>query len=616
LAISYNSQAGSGLLGVGWSLSGQSAISRCNKTFAQDGVDGAPQLDSGDKFCLNGNRLRATSGTYGADTTVYQTEIADFSKTISHGTAGVGPAWFEVKGKDGLTYEFGHTTDSAILASGSTSVRAWALSAVRDRSGNAMTLTYVNDTANGSYRLQGIQYTLTGYGTSNNNYAVQFIYQSRPSSDVLWSYSIGGKNNETNYLSQIVVQSYNGSSFAQVASTSLTYVSSPTTSRLRLVNIQECSTSSSDCLAATTVAYQDGQTGWGAELAQTGDATNFAYAMPIDVNGDGIEDIIYPDSASGHWYYKLGTTSGIYGAATDTTLASTNYASAVPIDFNGDGKMDVLVPNASGNWRVLEFVSAGGAFTYVDTTTSAADAGEGKVTAGDVDGDGRDDLIYTHSGGTGYGQPDSVYYRLNTGSGFSTTQSTLITFTNGAQCLNSCIKFGNTRAFGSAAYRFASKARVLDFNGDGRADLMVYLGTCSADAASKCGNAQFPITYTWTVLLSKADGTYMPLDAVAYALGGTPQAPPLFGDFNGDGCTDIAYVNGGWYLRFGTCFRAGATYTLDSPVSTGIGFTSYPVVAVDWDGDGRADLVAPDTTGSHNWQVARSTGGTGLLPVS
>jgi len=608
LALSYNSRNGDGLLGVGWQLAGLSAISRCNLTYAQDGVAGSPQLTSADRFCLDGKRLRTTnSSTYGAPGATYQTEVADFSNITSNGTAGSGPAWFKVQAKSGLTYEYGNTTDSAILASGTNSVRVWALNAVRDRNGNAMTFTYTNDTSNGSYRPASIQYTYTGSSTSNNGYSVVFTYQSRPSADQQWKFTIGGVNNQLNYLSSITVKTVSGSTVTMVHGYELTYVTAPTTSRLRISTIQECASSTSDCFPATSITYQNGATGWGSETAASGNATNLAFALPVDVNGDGIDDLVYADPASGHWYYEIGTTSGAYLGPYDTGIASTNYQSALAIDFYANGRKEILVPNSSSYWRVLKFVSAGAAFTYVDTTTSAAGVVPGSAMVGDIDGDGREDLIYAVSGGSGYGQPDYIYYRLNTGGAFSTTQGTLISFPNGTTC-SPCVKLGNSQPFGNPGYRFTSQIRKLDFNGDRRTDFLVYLGTCYPDRPAQCGST-FPITYSWNILLSQPNGTYVAADAVNYSIGTTPGEPPLVGDFDGDGCTDIAYTTtgGAVFLAFGTCGRAGVTNVLASAVGTGVSISgSGPVLAMDWDGDGRTDIAWSNT--SSHLVVARSVG--------
>src|SRR4029450_7420987 len=62
LGFVYNSQAGNDLLGVGWSLSGLSSITRCPRTVAQDGVKVGINYDWNDRYCLDGQRLVATSG--------------------------------------------------------------------------------------------------------------------------------------------------------------------------------------------------------------------------------------------------------------------------------------------------------------------------------------------------------------------------------------------------------------------------------------------------------------------------------------------------------------------------------------------------------------------------
>ena len=92
LSLVYNSHGGNGLLGVGWSLGGLSSIARCPKTPAQDGARGAIGYDTHDRICLDGQCLVAVSGTYGADGTEYRTEVESFSKVVSRGSAGTGPA--------------------------------------------------------------------------------------------------------------------------------------------------------------------------------------------------------------------------------------------------------------------------------------------------------------------------------------------------------------------------------------------------------------------------------------------------------------------------------------------------------------------------------------------
>jgi len=114
IALVYNSQAGveqtgenafvptgthsavqvtyDGYLGVGWSLGGLSAITRCNLTVAEDPVAAAVALKAGDGYCLDGQRLRLTSGTYAADGSTWQTEIANFANVTARGSAGArGP---------------------------------------------------------------------------------------------------------------------------------------------------------------------------------------------------------------------------------------------------------------------------------------------------------------------------------------------------------------------------------------------------------------------------------------------------------------------------------------------------------------------------------------------
>src|SRR5882724_10391303 len=80
MALVYSSQQGSSTLGVGWSLNGLSSITRCNLTFAQDAAPAPVALVVSDGYCLDGQRLRLTSGTYGVAASTYQNRNREFPK--------------------------------------------------------------------------------------------------------------------------------------------------------------------------------------------------------------------------------------------------------------------------------------------------------------------------------------------------------------------------------------------------------------------------------------------------------------------------------------------------------------------------------------------------------
>ena len=81
LSLNYSSHSGNGLLGIGWSLGGLSVIHRCPRTYAQDGVRGGVNYDANDRYCIDGQRLVAISGSYGADGTEYRTEVERFQQS-------------------------------------------------------------------------------------------------------------------------------------------------------------------------------------------------------------------------------------------------------------------------------------------------------------------------------------------------------------------------------------------------------------------------------------------------------------------------------------------------------------------------------------------------------
>src|SRR5262245_8768426 len=87
LALHYDSQGPNGPLGVGFALSGQSAIGRCPSDLGRDGAVRAVQLDRGDRLCLDGERLVAVAGVYGLPGSEYRTERESWARIAAVGSA-------------------------------------------------------------------------------------------------------------------------------------------------------------------------------------------------------------------------------------------------------------------------------------------------------------------------------------------------------------------------------------------------------------------------------------------------------------------------------------------------------------------------------------------------
>ncbi len=159
LSLGYNSQGSNGPLGVGWSLNGLSAITRCRATQAQDGLIDAVDFDAHDRFCLDGERLMAVEGEYGAEGTVYYTEQHTFQKIVSLLNSETKMPQFKAWMKTGLILEYGFTADSSVEAQDRKDVMIWAVNKILDTKGNYLSASYDENNENGEYYPKRIDYT-------------------------------------------------------------------------------------------------------------------------------------------------------------------------------------------------------------------------------------------------------------------------------------------------------------------------------------------------------------------------------------------------------------------------------------------------------------------------
>lgn len=554
LSLEYSSNGANGLLGMGWSLSGLSAITRCPATRAIDGVSGAINFKATDKFCLAGQRLISASGIYGTAGSTYRTEQDGFSLITANGATGTGPSSFTVKTKQGLTLQYGASSDSAILATGKDSVRVWAVNKVSDSFGNFMTVSYQLDGDSGSYLPQNMQYT--GNGAQATFARVDFKYGTR--SDVLPLYVGGSVAKNTKLLTSI--ETYVAGEF--VKRYELSYRNQTYGSTLSvLTGVQEVFADGSK-LPKTVLnwpALNDMGSNCGAQCAQLFDT---------------VPQLLLEDKSQSFADWSL-----------------------MPGDFNSDGRNDLLAfLVSSSEVNIQPWISdASGKPAKkgpVVKVTLSENNKKGNLLVGDINGDGVSDAIVLSCA--------------------TTTDTLTITIFNGTG--DGTFTPGSTKSYPGHACASVSNYKLLDQAGNGRANLMWVAGSGSsiwvkALLNNGVGGFAAPIDLNLPTGVSAPTGydtTNIPTDPWFFLLAPQPSSfsrSILWTDIDNDGVNDVVimYVKASsfaiQYLPGRIDGYVGAAVTLFSASGApGVpGYTyqgNYSFQFVDVNADGSPDLMA------------------------
>lgn len=267
--------------------------------------------------------------------------------------------------------------------------------------------------------------------------------------------------------------------------------------------------------------------------------TDFA-ALAADVNGDGKADVLLSDRTANAVRVMLGNGDGTF--ATAPAVATAGHAATLALaDFNGDGKVDLATgsgePYASGHTLAIHFGAGNGHFSAAKSKTG--NGGIGALAAGDVNGDGKMDLVAGGTFGTIAHLGDGAG-NLTAKQGVSTSGGLATGDFNRDGKTDVAIAAGWTHdwfvevAFGSATGVLTSAARyqagygagdihVADLDGDGNLDLVVPTGTGA----------------TVSALYGTASGTF---NAPRFFLAGSLSGQGVVADFDRDGREDILMI--------------------------------------------------------------------------
>lgn len=272
-----------------------------------------------------------------------------------------------------------------------------------------------------------------------------------------------------------------------------------------------------------------------------------------DLNGDGVLDIVSPNTKSHDITVLLGEGDGTF-APGRTFPGGDDPRTAVTGDFDEDGRVDVAVSNVFANGvSVLRGDGRGGLGRPV---RHAVGEQPRTLITDDLDLDGHADLAVVNR------RDDTISVLLGRGDGSFAPATSL--------------PAGDRLAEGGDgdAYDLAS----LDVNRDGTPDLAV---------ANRASN-------NLSLLIGKGDGTFRP--GAIYAAGTTPYDVAA-GDFDGDRDPDLAVGNGD--SRDISIFLGRGDGTFDRRPRQGAGVAAFALAVADLDADGDQDLAVasnPNTT--------------------
>lgn len=596
VTLSYDSNLGNGIAGWGFNIGGISSITRVPRDMYHDGIIKGVQYTSDDGYSLDGQRILLTSGVYGAINSTYKFEVDNNNTVKIIDIYGTGPNSFEVSTLDGITYKYGSQTGKIKYSyNGTTAIGTWYLDQVIDQYGNYILYTYEQDGTNLYAYLKRITY---GSNKSTQTSSVEFTYETRTDIIPIYFFEQRGAINKiltrvTSKIGTVVYRDYK-----------LEYTKDYVCSRLTKVTE----------IAADGRSYNPTVITWTNQ-----EKRNLVVSMPVipstsrkdfldqsyvatDLNGDGISDVIgifpsnitvggIPTATCIQTYISnkngndIKFIIGDYYELDPSIDASKNLKSYMgghlSMNLLGNGKSHYLMPwykNIGGN-KQLGFYLIGD--TKANSILFARNLTAGTempvCATGDINNDGKDELVYLEKQSSTNGMFKGEIIFLNTDNFNATAYNTLeLTIPSKPE-----------------------KIFINDINGDGLNDLMVLHQSGYIIYWNQGG-------YKSTIFVKDIKFASTIFNSTYYTT--------EIGDFNGDGLPDFILkqtYNSAYKLALN---NLGGNFTLKDlasvTISNGTADSQYNSTLVyDFDNDGKSDIVISGYASSvYQKKYYRSTG--------
>jgi RHS repeat-associated protein len=660
LSLLYAHRTRNGVVGVGWSVKGQSSIRRVRANYAYDNCNGAVTGGDSDRLSIDGQRLQALSGTYYGSQTVYGTEPYEYNWI----QAGNSPLdGFTVRMRNGVVLTYGTRSDSRILLADG-SVAEWSLDSMRDLSDNLITFNYTTTPqlesgvrgAAGSHAQYLDSVTYGSKDVTSANRSVLFIYEERP--DTIVSFTAGTRT-EMAYRLAAVRTAVQGT---RARSYELAYDLSQATAISRVTSITELGVSSTQSLPSTQILWQDVSQ---PVIAQSTSSLLDQHTGNVEVRygsvtGSGSSDLIQIWENAGIWsattYLATPTASGITYVSSGTVQLGelSDSCQFFPADLDGSGRIGLLFAfrGAAGTLVLGSALSDGSTLEqpqFFDTGDPWMGTKSIQFFAMDANGDGRTDLVeayaYDAQGG------DEILYLRSYLSQFGTLAiggftSALVSQTadpaypanqvafwamdvnqDGAMDLVRVVIGSTGDALTASAY-IATSQSLTDVRFDRQAPVMSSLGTFDPATVANIfpvdanGDGLQDIVIVWqegggtgdpklhlTTFFSTGDGTLVAGPDTTFDHQGVQGAEFYPLDFYGCGQTAIVsqWIDTQQNLNF-SLYPASTTgtYRLGGSFASGLQgqqLAEAHIEAADPNGDGRADLLAVVPGGDQQAQV-------------